>query len=345
MDELLGVPMSSQPIQAAGLKASAAAARLLRVSIFPASEGFSLTQVRLVLVGSLLVTAALMARADLTLTLWTWSNAPYVVAGAMVVALRAGYLWPNWRYIRALRDCAGYYATFTGMALVGAVASYPIAALTHGYADPLLARVDSALGFDWVTWYQVVAGHRILQLLGIACYESIYLTPAVLLGWFALIGERREAHRFLASFWLAAVITLALFALMPAVGPFSYLWHGPISYMPMSELWQPDLIPALRAHTVHSIDLGELRGIVSAPSFHAAAAAIYLRTAWRAGPVRWPLVWMVSAMLLATPVEGTHYLTDMILGAGVAVLAMAIIDAALARQAAGSRHGLSSATA
>lgn len=337
--------MSSQPIQAAGLKASAAATRPPQTPNSRASEGFSTAQIRWASLASLLLTAALLARADLTVTLWTWSNAPYVLAAGIVIALRARYLGAGWRYGDALRDCAGYYAVFTGMALVGAVASYPIAALTHGYADPLLARVDAALGFNWVAWYQVVAGHRILQLLGIACYESIYLTPAVLLGWFALTGNRREAHRFLGSFWLAAALTLALFALMPAVGPFSFLWHGPIPYMPMSELWQPDLIPALRAHTVHSIDLGQLRGIVSAPSFHAAAAALYLRTAWRAGPVRWPLVWMVGAMLLATPVEGTHYLTDMILGAGVAVVAMAIIDALLARQSAGSRRALSSAVA
>jgi len=35
-------------------------------------------------------------------------------------------------------------------------------------------------------------------------------------------------------------------------------------------------------------------------------------------------------MLLATPVEGTHYLTDMILGVAVAVAAMALVDALLA---------------
>ena len=308
-------------------------------------EGFSPAQIRWTLFASLVVTAVLLARADLTVEVWTWSNVPYALAAAIVIALRTGYLTPTLRYARALRDCAGYYAIFTVMALVGAVASYPIAALTHGYADPLLARVDTALGFNWIAWYEVVANHRILQLLGIACYESIYLTPAALLGWFALHGQRGEAHRFLASFWLAAVLTLAAFALMPAVGPFSYLWHQPITYMPMSELWQPDLIPALREHTVHAIDLGQLRGIVSAPSFHAAAATLYLRTAWRAGAMRWPLVAVVSAMLLATPVEGTHYLTDMILGAGVALVAMALVDALLARQSLNSGRALSSATA
>jgi hypothetical protein len=308
-------------------------------------EGFSPAQISWGLIASLAGAFVLLGRADLTVKIWTWSNVPYLIAAAIVVALRTGYLAPSRRHARTLRDCAGYYAIFAAIALVGAVASYPIAALTHGYADPTLARTDAALGFHWIAWYQVVANHRILQLLGIACYESIYLTPAALLGWFALHGQRMEAHRFLASFWLAAVLTLTLFAMMPAVGPLSFLWHRPIRYMPMSELWQPDLIPALRAHMIHTIDLGQLRGIVSAPSFHAAAATLYLRTAWRAGAMRWPLLGVVGSMLLATPVEGTHYLTDMILGAGVAVVAMALIDAALARRSSSWRRSPSSVPA
>lgn len=311
-----------------------ASLREAQPALAPASraEGFAPSLAWPVLLASLAMVALLMARTGLTVTLWTASNVPYLIAAALVLALRAGWLG-NRPHSAALRDCAGYYAVLTCMALAGAVASYPIAALTQGSIDPVLARSDAALGFDWTALYQFVAAHPLLQHLGSAAYESIYVTPAVLLGWFALTGQRREAHRFLASFWLAAVITLALFCVMPAMGPFAFLWHGPIRYMPVSELWQTDIIPALRAHTFHSIELNKLRGLVSAPSFHAAAGVLYLRTAWRAGAVRWPMAWLAGAMLLATPVEGTHYLTDMLIGAGVAVLAMAAVDAVLARQA------------
>ena len=298
------------------------------------TPGFSRPTIVAALLAGLIATAWLLHRAELSVAVWSRSNLPFVLAAVCVAALRSHVLPRGWRHAAALRDGAGYYAVFTLIALTGAVASYPLAALTHGYADQTLQRIDTALGFDWLAWYRTVADHRPLQILGIACYESIYLTPAILLGWFARTGQRREAHRFLAGFWLAAVLTLALFTLMPAIGPLSYLWRGAVPYMPVSETWQSNLIPALRAHTIHAVDLGALRGLVSAPSFHAAAGTLYLRTIWRTPPLRRWLTWLVAAMLLATPVEGTHYLIDMIIGAAVAMLAMEIVDLLLARRLA-----------
>lgn len=298
------------------------------------ADGFSRPTIVAALLASLIATAWLLHRAELSVMVWSRSTLPFALAAVCVFALRSHVVPRGWRHAAALRDGAGYYAVFTVIALTGAVASYPLAALTHGYADATLQRIDGALGFDWLAWYRTVADHRPLQLLGVACYESIYLTPAILLGWFARTGQRREAHRFLAGFWLAAVLTLGLFTLMPAIGPLSYLWRGTVPYMPVSETWQSNLIPALRAHAIHHIDLGALHGLVSAPSFHAAAGTLYWRTIWRTPPLRRWLTWLVAAMLLATPVEGTHYLIDLIIGAAVAMLAMEIVDLLLGRRSA-----------
>jgi hypothetical protein len=188
--------------------------------------------------------------------------------------------------------------------------------------DATLQRIDELLGFDWLAWYRLVADHRALQWLGLAAYRTIYLTPAVLLGFYAWKGDKAAAHRFLMTFWLAAMLTLMLYPLMTAVGPLSFLWHGPLPYLPESEEWQAALIPALRAHQVHVVDLAQLRGLVSAPSFHTVAAVLYLRAAWPHRELRAPLFALNGAMLLSTPVEGTHYLIDMILGAVVAIVAI-----------------------
>ncbi len=151
------------------------------------------------------------------------------------------------------------------------------------------------------------------------------MSPAILLGYFAWTGHRASARGFIAAFWLAAVLSLSLFPFLPAEGPLAFLWRGPIPYMPESALYQMSLIPELRRHGISHVDLGALRGLVSAPSFHTASAILYVAAAWPFRRLRWPLLVINIAMLLSTPVEGTHYLTDMIAGALVAIAALGIV--------------------
>lgn len=246
-----------------------------------------------------------------------------VLAGLALVRhrTRAGTTLAQARW----RDFSEHMAVLITICVLGAVASYEAAADTSGFADAALAHSDRLLHFDWVALYRLVAGHPLLQHVGAAAYGSIYLTPTVLLGWMAWHGQRHAAHRFLATFWLASVLTLALFPLLPARGALEFLWHGPISYMPTSGLYQGAIIPGLREHTVGAIDLGTVRGLVCAPSFHTACALIYMAFAWPFARLRLLLVPVNVAMLLSTPVEGTHYLTDMILGALVALLAIVTV--------------------
>ena len=224
-----------------------------------------------------------------------------------------------------LRDFSSHAAAMLLIGMLGAIASYETAADTSGFSDAALARSDRALHFDWVALYRIVCGHPLLQHLGALAYGSIYVTPWALLGWLAWHGERHRAHRFLLSFWAASVLTLALFPLFPARGALAFLWHGPIHYMPTSGLYQGAIIPALRAHAIQAIDLGAVQGIVCAPSFHTASAVIFMVTAWPFPALRRVIVPVNIAMLLSTPVEGTHYLTDMLLGAAVATLACVTI--------------------
>lgn len=281
---------------------------------------------------SSLTLAVLMRCAGLSIDWWSPGNLPYAVAALAALALHSAAARRSSPSLVLAARIAGYYGVFTAVALIGAVASYPLAALSHGFSDAALQHADRLLGFDWIGLYEAVARHRSLQLIGTAAYRSIYLTPAIILAWFAWDGRSGEAYRFLATFWLAALLTLAFYPLMPAVGPFSYLWHGAVPYLPESEMWQQGLIPALRAGRDTVIDLGALRGIVSAPSFHTAAACVYIAAGWQIRRLRWFFVAINAAMLLSTPIEGTHYLSDMILGMLVALVAIAVVGFAAAER-------------
>ncbi|MDB5724929.1 MAG: hypothetical protein JWQ16_1683 [Novosphingobium sp.] len=278
---------------------------------------------------SSLVVAAMMAHARLILVPATFGFAAVV---AILLPLALGRWWlrrPLSLRQRQLNAFCEDAFLFLATALLGVLASYPAAAATHGFADAALAHIDRLLHFDWIAWYRIVSHYPSLQRIGAAAYGTIYVTPLVLIGYFAVHQRRCEARRFIATFWLAAVLTLALFPLFPAEGPLAYLWHGPIPYMPTSALYQEQLIPVLRAHQMTDIDLGALRGLVCAPSFHAASAVVFIAAAWPIRRLRWVIVPVNLVMLAATPVEGTHYLSDIIAGALVAAVAVVAVRVGL----------------
>jgi hypothetical protein len=272
---------------------------------------------------AVLLDASLLLSAGLRID-ETWTLA--VFAGWGLASLAIWYLLrrPVGRAQRVARDAIEGVSLFAAISLLGAVASYPLAAGHHALVDPDLERVDLLLHFHWTSWYEMVAGHAWLQMIERTAYLSIFATPAVLIGYFAWTGRRAEIRLFIVTFLLAEAITLALFPLFPAAGPFATLWRGSVPYMPLSGLYQDQVILALRHHQIHAVDLGALHGLVCAPSFHAASAVIYIATALRIGRLRWPVLALNVVMLLATPVEGTHYLTDILSGIIVACVSVRV---------------------
>lgn len=278
--------------------------------------------------GQWLVTGLAMSAAALMFVMWRAHFRlffpPTTAALYAFAAVLAGLLHLRRRHaarwFHVLQEFSGHFLAFLAISLMAVVASYPAAAATVGYADHKLERIDQALHFDWVSWYRTVSMHPVLQWCGETVYASIFVTPVILLGYLAYAGRRCEARLFLINFWIAALLTLLLFHWIPARGPLAALWQGRIPYMPMSALYQSQLIPELRAHAMTQIDLGALRGLVCAPSFHTTAAVIFCCTAWPIRALRWPLLALNAAMLLSVPVEGTHYLADMLGGAMVALV-------------------------
>ena len=271
---------------------------------------------------SLLIVIAMMGWAGLGMDFLKPSNGKYFLLLTLLATLRYWIRDHSTGWQRIARDFGEYVGFFLFISLLGATATYPAAAATSGFVDPALARIDAFLGFEWMNWYILVVNNPWLQSAGSLAYANIYMSPVLLLGGLAISGERARAQLFLFSFWLAAVITMMLFLAFPAVGPLAYVWQGPVPYMPTSALYQAELIPLLRDNLFYMVDLGALQGLVCAPSFHTAAAVIYIAMAWQCRYLRWPLLVINGAMLLSTPVEGTHYLIDMVGGAIVGLFAL-----------------------
>jgi uncharacterized membrane protein len=191
--------------------------------------------------------------------------------------------------------------------------------------DASLLAADRALGFDWQGYVQFVDAHPTLASWLNCGYGMIrwpiFAIPVVL----AAQRRYRRIVEFTLAFGAALAVTTVISALVPAIGVYHQIGLDPASLKnidPRAYLEQLRDLPPTRDGTLRQLALLGLGGIVTFPSFHAASAVLYTWALWS---VRWlrPLVVVVNgAMLAATPINGGHYLVDVIAGIAIAVAAI-----------------------
>lgn len=247
----------------------------------------------------------------------------YVVAGCLTLSAIYHYLRPDaliWLIgqVTAQMICA--------TAMLG-ILSYLSAGLNFPLVDETLIAADRALGFNWRDYLAFVNDRPTLARLYTAAYFTSGPQIMVVIGLLFCTKHTLEIQNFLIAFMSAALITIFFAALFPAFG-------GYVHY----DIDVPSQFPNLRpaAARVHELPMQMMRGgtmqtlafplegIVTFPSFHSALAVILTYTC---RPVRW-LFWVALPLnitvLLSTPTDGGHYLSDILSGVAAAAAAIYI---------------------
>ncbi|WP_315763982.1 phosphatase PAP2 family protein [Sphingomonas sp. Y38-1Y] len=214
---------------------------------------------------------------------------------------------------------AGMLAAFS---LLGSIASYAIAASTSGWADADLIALGGPLESFWPTYWRLFELNRWIGAPLDAAYLTIFATPTLLAAALAWSGHQARLDRFVLAFALALILTNALFALARATSAGAHFLRPDDPMMPQPGFMHIAVIEALRSGTLRAIDLGALCGLIAFPSFHAAAAVLFIWASWPTGRLRLFFVPINLMMLAATPTTGGHYLIECIAGVGVALLAI-----------------------
>lgn len=189
--------------------------------------------------------------------------------------------------------------------LCSATLSYAVATTRVPLADSTLAAADRALGFDWAAWSAWVHSHPPVHVTLTIAYAALMPIALVSLLGLALLSSAAE---LLVSAILAAVITIALSGIVPALGN-----------IPTAP-WVTDILAA-RSGSLRIVPFPNAQGLVSFPSFHVALAFI-VAAALRRTPVAWLGVLLLFLTVLAVPTEGGHYMIDVIAGAVVALVSV-----------------------
>jgi hypothetical protein len=210
---------------------------------------------------------------------------------------------------------------------LGGLASYAVASQSHGYVDQHLVRADNFLGLDWISYWRFVGSSRYVPHVLNAAYVSILVSPGITILILIFSGESKSAYQFLTAFGIALGITNIVFFFAPARAAAATYLGVDAPLLADLQIEHVHVIEALRSGALTSVPLDHLVALITFPSFHAACAFLFIWAAWRVFWLRLASLLINGTMLLATPVQGSHYFIDVAGGAVVAtigiVLAMA----------------------
>jgi len=203
--------------------------------------------------------------------------------------------------------------------------TYIAAAANLPMQDANLAYFDRMLGLDWQSYFYFIYDRPALipyVYIGYAMITWPTFGVPIILG---MTRHFRRLQQFTLACMLTVVVTAVVSSLLPAVGTYHEYGIMPdlLKFKPSGYLIQLRELPLVRDGSLRILNSATLGGIITFPSFHAAAAILTLWGLWSVWWMR-PLALMANvAMLLATPLVGGHYFVDVFAGVGLAVLAIA----------------------
>lgn len=271
-----------------------------------------------------LATTTMVARLDpaWTLTLVvicidaTWSMlAGWSIRGkdiALIAVAVATFLAPltigRYRNDLRIRTTVRSAALLIAFQAAGATLSYLVISTNATLIDVPLAQWDRALGFDWLALHAWLQAHpHVRATLHLAYYSGLLQLVCVVL-FLGFSARAARLDEFMQLFIIATLLVIVVSGPFPAAGAWKqYAIGEPFDLSSLSHF------ELLRSGRMHEIPLGQMQGLISIPSLHA-AMAVLLVYAMR-GTLLFPVfVILNAAMLASTPIDGGHYFVDVIAG-------------------------------
>jgi hypothetical protein len=196
---------------------------------------------------------------------------------------------------------------------VGLVLDFTTKAMGNPFADADLAGWDRSLGLDWVAYERWFSSHPILSFTSGAAYSGSTLVLFLALIVLGVLGHLRRMVRLAVATSLTASVCIAIGGFLPAVGP-----HRFYGFADGGKAYWVGTIIRVVTQQPHLIVLNGQPPLTTFPSFHTAVAVLAVMACWRIP--RFGILFGLFNLYwaLAIPVWGSHYFTDMIVGAVIA---------------------------
>jgi hypothetical protein len=247
-----------------------------------------------------------------------------IITSAMMIA--GSWFYYTRRYDLRLSSALGCTAQIMVFTALGAPLSYLAASAGFPLQDHLFDAADKALGFDWTTLLAWSNAHPTTFEALRAIYLSVGFQTTLVILCLAFAGRLAWLRGFILAVICAAVITITISAFLPAQGVWTHYGltaDTPLSIIPVSHTSWP-VFHGLRDGTIRRLVADGAEGIITFPSLHSALAVILIAAMWPLLWLRWLVVPTNILMLVATPIDGSHYVVDVLAGIAIAVLSLMV---------------------
>jgi hypothetical protein len=199
-----------------------------------------------------------------------------------------------------------------------AVLSYLIVSTNAPLIDNTLSSWDITMGFDWRSLFSWMQNHLLLRHLLQYAYASLLPQLIALVLFLGFTGRFSKLVTFIELLAVSGLTTVLLSGLFPAAGAWKFYAIGSQVNTRMISHFEP-----LRGGTLRTINLLDMQGLISIPSFHTVVAILIAYSMWRT-PVAYLFLILDMATIVSTPIEGGHYLVDVLAGGLLAVSAILV---------------------
>lgn len=276
-----------------------------------------------------------------------------VLAVALAVAMQRQVNWPPFvggylatlglaaigAYVRQVKSAPRIAlaligaSIFTGFTAVSSIFIFALFPLPNPLIDLALIRADSVLGYHWPSAVAWLANYPALAAVLGYVYHSSLLQILLTIVLLAALSREVALHRFLLVGIVTLIIAVAIWWIIPSVGPSAF------QSIPEADRLATGLYfdPTYGEHLKNLVEVGPrtispevITGVVAFPSYHMIMA---LMVVWfvRGTFAFLPLATVNTAMVPATLTHGGHHLVDLL--AGLVVFALSVwIASRLIRQ-------------
>nr|WP_314095213.1 phosphatase PAP2 family protein [uncultured Shinella sp.] len=236
--------------------------------------------------------------------------------------------------IAASVTATGVFILFT---LAGSVFNYMLLPVFFTPIDPLLLRLDAAVGFDWPAFVTWVSNFPFFGSVLQVVYFSSLPQMAVIILALGFFADGVQLQRFMLTGVLGALLAILFWSFFPSFGT-SAVYDLPaevLARMPMAAdpAYGRELV-RLSREGVTALSPHNVLGLIAFPSFHTIMACMSVVFLARVRFLAIPAVIINLLMVPAILVQGGHHLMDVFGGIAVFCLSYVLSGQILRRHAA-----------